>query len=96
MTSLVAADAIEEIVGRPRHQAIHYGIAVSGEKTVYILHSQSCFDHSNDLRACRYSKALDAGIDMSTWGPWQDQPVMLCVISGRLIPINARRNTPSK
>lgn len=92
MSTLVDTDVIEQIVGRPRHQSIHYGKAVTGEKTIHVLHSQACLDYSKDLRQCRYSQALDNGIDQTAWARWQNKPVILCVINGKLLPINARRN----
>ena len=75
MTNPVHPDRIESIVGAPRHPTKHIGRAVSAEGTVYILHSQACFDREPDLRACPYSLALDKGIDPDEWP--QDTPVPL-------------------
>ena len=88
MTALVPADEIEAIVGVKRHLTRHYGRAVSAEQVVYILHSQDCKDLGNDLRDCRYSQALDRGIDEGVWMDHDDEPVRLAVNrSGRLIPV---------
>lgn len=92
MSDLVVPQDVQEIVGQPRQQSVHMGRAVSAEGRVYIMHSQSCYDQVADLRKCRYSKALDAGIDPSKWAAWQDRPVLLCVVNGELLPVNYRRN----
>ena len=63
MTTLVDPSEIEGIVGIKRHEHDHYGRYVSAEKTVYILHSQWCVDHTEDLRDCLYSKALDEQVN---------------------------------
>ncbi len=82
MTDLVDAATIEEIVERPRHASTHIGRVISAEGKVYILHSQACLQYGTDLRECRYSKALDRGIDLADWKAWEDQPVSLCVVNG--------------
>lgn len=87
MTDLVPADDIERIVGAARHRKVHYGRAVSAEETVYILHSRQCRDSGIDLRECRFSVALDRGIDRRMWNGKQDAPVLLGIWSGQLIPI---------
>jgi hypothetical protein len=84
MTDLVPADRIEQIVGASRHAVDHIGRAVSSEEVVYILHSYACLDSGIDLRQCRYSLALDDGIDPERWT--EDQPVRLAVVDGRLVP----------
>jgi hypothetical protein len=63
MTTLVDPTRIEQIVGRKRHSLRHYGRAVSDEHMFSILHSQRCMDRPADLRDCRFSIALDRGID---------------------------------
>lgn len=87
MTDLVPATDIERIVGIARHRRVHMGRAVSAEQTTYILHSQDCLDSGIDLRECRFSTALDKGIQLSYWEDRQDTPVALGVWNGRLIPI---------
>lgn len=95
MTNLVPAERIEKIVGVARHRQVHYGRAVSAEQTVYILHSQRCLDSGVDLRDCRFSVALDAGIKLKHWDGLEDVPVGLGVWEGRLIPLRGteRRET---
>jgi hypothetical protein len=79
MTALVSPSRIEEIVGVKRHRQVHYGRAVSTEQTMYILHSQRCLDSGIDLRECRFSVALDRGIELKVWDDLQDRPVVLRV-----------------
>ena len=86
MSDLVDRSSIEEIVGAQRDQTEHLGRAVSTEQTVYILHSQQCLDSGIDLRECRYSAALDRGINLKVWEDLQDRPVVLGVGQGRLVP----------
>lgn len=87
MSDLVPAGDIEQIVGATRHRKAHYGKAVSAEQTVYILHSHQCRDSGIDLRDCRFSVALDRGIDLGMWAKYQDIPFVLGIWDGRLIPI---------
>lgn len=86
MSEIVPADQIEQIVGITRHPTRHYARAVPAEKTVYILHSQECRDRYDDLRECAWSIALDRGIDEYDWSDREDQPVLVRVRDGRLIP----------
>jgi hypothetical protein len=87
MTDLVNPAKIEQIVGTNRHRKAHYGRAVSAEQTVYILHSQECVDSGIDLRKCRFSLALDLGIDEYEWSQMEDRPVPLTVSRKRLVPL---------
>lgn len=91
MSELVPADQIEQIVGARRHRKAHLGRAVSGEQTVYILHSHLCRDSGIDLRQCRFSRALDRGIsvgaDATAWSGHEDRLVLLGVWHDRLIPV---------
>lgn len=91
MSEIVPSSEIEAIVGVPRHRSIHYGRAVSAEQRVYILHSQRCKDSGVDLRDCRFSVALDRGINVRSWSGWEDKPVLLYVSQSEsepgLIPI---------
>lgn len=82
MTDVVPAEHIEKVVGVARDQTHHFGRAVSAEETFYILHSRACFDSTNDLRTCEFSKALDFGIDVDFWP--LDEPVELYIVRGRL------------
>lgn len=59
MTNLVSADAIEKIVGAPRHRTRHLGTANSEDGQFYILHSTECKNSGIDLRDCEFSQALD-------------------------------------
>lgn len=86
MTDLVDPSEIERIVGVPRHATEHWGRAVSVAETVYVLHSQECRDSGRDLRACRFSLALDRGIDAGAWDGWEDAPVRLEIWYGLLSP----------
>ena len=87
MADLVPAEQIEAIVGASRHAAQHLGRAVSSEQVVYVLHSQRCLDSGIDLRDCEWSKALDVGIDPADWRDFEDRPVALAIIKGRLFPV---------
>lgn len=90
VSEIVPADQIEAIVGVKRHPTEHHGRAVSAEQTVYILHSQQCRDTTPDLRTCRFSVALDRGIENAyPWTGWrrvQDQAVRLEISRGWLMP----------
>jgi len=48
-------------------QAVAERRVLSAEQTVYILHPQACLDSGIDLRNCRFSLALDNGIDLDEW-----------------------------
>ncbi|MFC7450529.1 hypothetical protein [Rhodococcus daqingensis] len=96
MSDLVPDDQIERIVGVGRHRKAHFGRAVSSEQTVYVLHSRECRDSGRDLRECRYSVALDLGIDPDRWAGDQDVPVVLGVWNGRLIPLLRASETGGK
>ena len=61
MTNLVNPDHIEEIVGVPRDEGAHIGIARTSDMTFYIMHSKQCVRMFEDLRECPFSKALDKG-----------------------------------
>ena len=87
MTDLVPPDRIERLVGVPRDPRKHYGRAVSAEETVYILHSGECRVTTRDLRTCRFSVALDQGIDQHDWWDVMDLPVLLGTLDGRLVPL---------
>ncbi len=87
MSDLVPSSEIEGKVGVKRHPYVHYARAVSAEQTVYVLHSQSCLDSGIDLRACRYSLALDHGIDERVWAGREDVPVVVAVPHQRLEPL---------
>lgn len=83
MSERVPSDQIEVIVGVKRHPTEHWGRAVSTEQMVYILHSQECLDSDIDLRDCRYSLALDNGINPAVWT--LDQPVRVLARHARLV-----------
>lgn len=85
MSYLVPSADIERIVGVRRHPTEHYARAVSVEETVYILHSRECLETGIDFRECRYSRALDEGIDIDRWA--EDVPVIVLVEDGRLVPV---------
>jgi len=78
VADLVPAEDIERIVGAHRDLTLHQALAVSAEQTVYILHSQACLDSGVDLRECRFSLALDNGIDLAEWE--EDAPVVVDVV----------------
>ena len=95
MADLVPAEDIERIVGAPRSRLVHIARAVSTEKTVYLLHSQSCLDSGIDLRECAWSQALDRGIDLTLWRDREDVPVVVRIGAhdGRLIPGQVQTGT---
>lgn len=80
--NIVSAEDIEEIVGAKRFKNLHIARAVSSEQTVYILHSQRCFDSTGDLRDCVYSQALSWGIDTEVWSDFEDRPVVVSASGG--------------
>lgn len=86
MTNLVDRSQIERLVGAKRRPTMHLGRTDSEVDTFYILHSKRCLDSGIDLRECRYSLALDQGIDMSVWENYFDEPVTLRIVQGRLVP----------
>jgi hypothetical protein len=87
MSDLVSPTDIERIVGAERRTFLHVGRAVSSEQTVYILHSKGCLDSGIDLRECRFSTALDEGIDLELWANFEDVPVVLRIRDDRLVPL---------
>lgn len=87
MTDLVPHTEIERIVGASRHESHHYARAVSDEHTVYILHSRQCLTRKPDLRTCRFSQALDLGIDEGIWAGSLDRPVRVTVVHKMLAPV---------
>jgi tartrate dehydratase beta subunit/fumarate hydratase class I family protein len=90
MSEIVPADRIESIVGVKRHPFQHVARAISAEQTVYILHADGCAARltHRPLTECRYSRALDNGIDTGVWRGWEDRPVVVTVdVEGRLRPI---------
>lgn len=87
MADLVNPEQIEQIVGAARHPQWHIARAVSSEERVYVLHSNECKVQRADLRDCLWSLALDNGIDLDQWEPYQDQPMRVIVADDRLVPI---------
>lgn len=90
MSNLVPESQIEAIVGVKRQQSNHIARAVSAEQTVYILHPYHCAARLTfrPLTECRYSLALDKGIDLDVWADWQDRPVVVIGdATGRLRPV---------
>lgn len=79
VTEVVPSGQIEELVGAVRHPTYHLARADSKSQRVYILHSQSCVDHTPDLRECKISKALDDGINVELWTAmrWMDRVVLV-------------------
>lgn len=86
MSELVDPDSIEEIVGATRHPLRHLARAVSGEETVYVLHSMRCVSKGRDLRECSYSRMLDVGIDRARWEGFEDRAVVVHLSPGGLVP----------
>lgn len=86
MANRVPPDEIEAIVGHDRDYFHHYARAISETETVYILHSQICLNTDRDLLDCRFTKALDRGIDLDRWGEVLDQPTVVLIESGKLVP----------
>ena len=89
MSDIVSASKIEAIVGAKRHPTRHIARAVSAEQTVYVLHPEACLRfHRADLRECKFSRALDNGIEKvsSSWMHVQDVPVVVDAVAGYLLP----------
>lgn len=86
MSDRVDPTRIERIVGARRHEHLHLARADSDTRLVYILHSYECVANNFDLRFCRWSQALDEGIDMRRWRTRQDQAVIVTVAYGQLRP----------
>ena len=78
---------IEQIVGAKRDLYRHIARAVESEQRVYILHSQTCLRLTEalgeTLAECPGSIALDRH---GVWDGYRDQPVIVRVHDGRLIP----------
>ncbi|QDF17514.1 hypothetical protein SEA_PHROSTEDPHLAKE_71 [Gordonia phage PhrostedPhlake] len=87
MSELVPAADIERIVGTPRHDTKHLARAVSATQTVFILHSRECLDSGIDVRRCRYSLALDRGIQEDLWSRHCDAPVEIRIRDTHLVPV---------
>lgn len=97
MTDLVPPGKIEQLVGARRHRTAHIVHAVSSERAVYILHSQECLDdcliRGVDLRQCRFSIALDRGIEPERWAGREDRPFAAGVWQDRLVPLEGTDRT---
>lgn len=76
-----------QVVGVPRHTFSHYGRWVTEEQRVYVLHSQECLDCGRDLLDCRFSVALDQGVDPLWWMGFKDVLVLLGIVDERLVPL---------
>ena len=87
MSDLVPAADIERIVGAERRRQQHVGRAISSEQTVYVLHSAVCIASGQDLRDFAFSVALDAGIRPDDWDGREDEPVILGIRDGHLVPV---------
>lgn len=83
----VAPELIEQIVGTPRRRWAHIARANSAEQTVYIMHPYHCLERTPDPRDCPYSRALKRGIEPDRWASWENFPVTVGIILGRLRPI---------
>lgn len=101
MTNLVNFSEIEQLVGAPRDRRLHLVRIDTAAETVYILHSQECFERfdmrPSDLRECLFSRALDNGLEDYEWADYEDQVVEVTVAydqmdggRSRLVPV-ARR-----
>lgn len=83
----VPASEVEHRVGVRRWQLWHVGrYNRMADGTMTILHSQQCRDELDDLRDCVYSQALENRLDWDTWTGWAEQPVLLDIRGGRLVP----------
>lgn len=102
MTNLVNASEIEQLVGAPRHPTLHLVRVDTVTSTVYILHSQECFERldlrPSDLRECPFSRALDNGLEDYEWSGHEDEVVVAMVMydqfdggRSRLAPDLSRR-----
>lgn len=94
MSNLVPAGDIEQIVGVARHRKAHYGRASSTEQVVYILHSKECLASGIDLRDCRFSVALDRGINERRWTGYEDVAVALGAWGDDLVPLKGTEVRP--
>ena len=90
----ITSDEAEERVGVDRLEFIHVGLASAAEGRVYVLHSARCLRIRQELREelteCVYSLALAGGVDADAWRAFEDEPVTLEIVDGRLVP-GARR-----
>lgn len=86
MTIQIPAEVALDVVGVDRHPIEHWGKAVSAERLLYILHSESCVEARDDLTECIYSKALDNGIDLERWQGHFDKAALLVIEDWRLVP----------
>ena len=93
MADLVDAGDIERIVGARRHRKVHIGLADPAQGEFYILHSGECVGSGIDLRECAYSRALDRGADPEDWAGFEDRPVFLDIVEGRLRPMGVQAKT---
>lgn len=88
MADLVPTDQIEDIVGARRHPFKHLARCDTSAEMVYVLHAAGCVASTSDLRLCRYSRALDNGVD-DRWRGWEDRPVVVAIDPPtlRLVPM---------
>ena len=95
--SVVDPRVIRKVVGVPRHPDLHIVRLVSDEEQVYIMHSEECFNTRSDLRGCEFSQSLDRnGIDKRRWKGSIDQPVVVELVDGKLVPTYAMEEDVSE
>lgn len=90
MSGKVSAERIAEVFGIERFPFEHAVRVLHSERMVYVLHSQHCVETHPDLRECRYSKAMDEGINEDLWAPFMEKIVIATVdpFSGELSPVS--------
>lgn len=87
---------IEGVIGARRHEELHIARAISA-KQVYVLHSRQCIEaitaRGSYLRACPYAFALENGVDLSTWGGFEDIAVVVEINeeNGSLLPTRTHK-----
>lgn len=86
MTQLVDPEKIESIVGVKRHARAHFGRMSHTDRILYILHSKLCLEDNEDLRQCKFSLALDRGLDPKKWEGFENLTIPLQVIDDKLVP----------
>jgi hypothetical protein len=63
---------------------LHYGTVTPSENRIYLIHSEQCHVHYDELRECPYSVALTNGIDEESWV--FDVTVPLEIRDGKVYP----------
>lgn len=96
MSTEETPEFIETKIGVSRHQRLHIALVSPDEMMVYLSHPEECEArlNSRSLTECRYSYAMDMGIQPELWTHAMNSPQFVIInYKGTLSPVEpvARR-----